>query len=100
MQIDPIKPALKAPGTMRFPKHDEPLSNFAFKLKLCRYTTVVVKPAAPANRLTATPTVPASASRLSGIIGLPADAPVPAGERLTIEAVLAGAYTRPLLSST
>ena len=59
--------------------------------------TVVVKPAAPANRLAAIPTVPASASRLSGIVGLPADAPVPAGERLTIEAALVDAYGNPVL---
>ena len=41
MQVDPIKPTLKAPGTKRLKmKHDEPLSNFAFKLNLRRYTEV------------------------------------------------------------
>jgi len=39
VQVDPIKPTLKAPGTKRLKlKHDEPLSNFAFKFNLRRYT--------------------------------------------------------------
>ena len=38
MQIDPIKPALTAPGTKRLKlKYDEPLSNFAFNFNLRRY---------------------------------------------------------------
>ena len=39
MQVDPIKPTLKAPGTKRLKlKYDEPLSKFAFKLNVRRYT--------------------------------------------------------------
>ena len=39
MQVDPIKPTLKPPGTQRLKlKYDEPLSNFAFKFNLRRYT--------------------------------------------------------------
>ena len=39
MQVDPIKPSLKAPGTKRLRlKHDTPLSNFAFTFNLRRYT--------------------------------------------------------------
>ena len=39
MQVDPIKPALKAPGTKRLELiYDGPLSNFAFKFNLRRYT--------------------------------------------------------------
>ena len=39
VQVDPIKPKLKAPGTKRLKlKRDEPLSNFAFKINLRRYT--------------------------------------------------------------
>ena len=39
MQVDPIKPTLKAPGRTRLNiKYDEPLSNFAFKFKLRRYS--------------------------------------------------------------
>jgi hypothetical protein len=42
MQVDPIKPTLKAPGTKRAKlKCDKPLSNFAFKLKLRRYDKVL-----------------------------------------------------------
>ena len=38
MQVDPIKPTLKAPGTKRLKlKNDVPLSNFAFKFNLRRY---------------------------------------------------------------
>jgi len=38
VQIDPIKPILKAPGTKRFKlRYDGPLSNFAFKFHLRHY---------------------------------------------------------------
>jgi hypothetical protein len=38
VQVDPIKPTLKAPGTKRLKlDHDEPLSNFAFKINLRHY---------------------------------------------------------------
>jgi len=41
VQVDPIKPALKAPGTERLKlKYDVPLSSFAFKFNLRRYTKV------------------------------------------------------------
>ena len=40
MQVDPIKPALKAPGTKRLKlQYDTPLSNFAFKFNLRRYSS-------------------------------------------------------------
>jgi hypothetical protein len=39
VQVDPIKPTLKAPGTKRLKlQYDEPLSNFAFNFNLRRYT--------------------------------------------------------------
>jgi len=39
VQVDPINPTLKALGTKRLKlKCDEPLSNFAFKFNLRRYT--------------------------------------------------------------
>ena len=42
MQVDPIKPMLKAPATMRLKlKYDEPLSNFAFKFNLRRHSVVI-----------------------------------------------------------
>ena len=38
VQVDPIKPMLKAPCTKRLKlRCDEPLSNFALKFNLCRY---------------------------------------------------------------
>ena len=38
MQFDPIRPTLKAPGTMRLKlKYGKPPSNFAFKFNLRRY---------------------------------------------------------------
>jgi hypothetical protein len=48
VQVDPIKPKLKPPGTKRLKhKHDEPLSSFAFKFNLRRYN--VAAGAAPAG---------------------------------------------------
>jgi len=42
LQVDPIKPALKAPGTKHFKQeHDEQLSNFALNFNLRRYNKVV-----------------------------------------------------------
>ena len=39
MQVDPIKPTLKAPGIERLkPKYDGPLSNFASNFDLRHYT--------------------------------------------------------------
>jgi hypothetical protein len=47
VQVDPIKPTLKAPGTTRLKvKYDERLSNFAFKFNLRRYNEAVLVPAA------------------------------------------------------
>ena len=39
MQVDPIKPELKAPGTQRLKlQYDKPLLNFAFKFNLRCYS--------------------------------------------------------------
>jgi hypothetical protein len=39
VQVDPIKPKLKAPGTKRLKlKYDDPLSKFGFKFNLRRYS--------------------------------------------------------------
>jgi hypothetical protein len=47
-QVDPIKPALKAPGTERLkPKCDKPLSKFAFNLNLRRYAEAPAVAPAP-----------------------------------------------------
>jgi hypothetical protein len=40
VQVDPIKPTVKAPGTKRLKlKYDATLSKFAFKFNLRRYST-------------------------------------------------------------
>ena len=47
VQVDPIKPTLKAPGTQRLKlKYDNPLSSFAFKFNLRRYTQAPEHPRA------------------------------------------------------
>jgi hypothetical protein len=44
VQVDPIKPRLKAPGTKRLKlKHDEPPSKLAFKFSLRRYSMGLVR---------------------------------------------------------
>ena len=44
MQVDPMNPTLKAPGTKRLKlKNDELLSNFAFKFNLRRYMSTKLK---------------------------------------------------------
>ena len=46
MQVDPIKPTLKPPGTKRLKlEYDELLSNFAFKFNLRRYGLVLASAA-------------------------------------------------------
>ena len=43
VQVDPSKPTLKAPGAHRLKvRYVEPLSDFAFKFKLCRYIVGVL----------------------------------------------------------
>jgi len=45
VQVDPIKPKVKAPGTERLkPNYDEPLSNFAFNFNLRRYSMASKEP--------------------------------------------------------
>jgi len=82
VQVDPIKPTLKPPGTKRLKQtHDEPLSSFAFKLNLRRYTVVME---GAAEQLTADD-IDNLLEVVSDAISLPPQA---------------GAYTRPLFSST
>jgi hypothetical protein len=62
VQVDPIKPTLKAPGTKRLKlKHDEVLSKCAFKINLRRYT----QPAARAAAVAAQPAAPAGLDQLN-----------------------------------
>ena len=74
MQVDPIKPTLKPPGTKRLQlQYHDPPSNSAFKFSLRRYSLVARKKAAlrKVNRM-----------------------------ELFSEAARAGAYTRPHFSSS
>ena len=49
MQVDPINPTFKAPGTMRSKlEHGELLSRFAFKFNLRRYNLEWPEPPQPA----------------------------------------------------
>ena len=73
VQLDPIKPTLTAPKSKRLKlKHDELLSTYAFDFNLRRYTMAV-------------PVVADVAEMFKAVDG---------------GAMAAGAYTRPLLSST
>ena len=90
MQVDPIKPTLKSPGTMCLKlKHGKLLSSFAFNVNLRRYN---------AGYHTARYMFPVgyrAVRRVAG--GMPALAEALADAALEAPA---GAYTRPLLSST
>ena len=79
MQVDPIKPTLKAPGTNRLKlEYDEQLSDFAFKFNLRCYKLVVLERAQAQRFVQGLDTfLKSQQSRLK-----------------------AGAYTRSLLSST
>jgi len=58
VQVDPIKPTLKAPGTKRLKlNHGKPLSSFAFNFNLRRYTAGGTA-RRPARRATMSRTVP------------------------------------------
>ena len=64
VQVDPIKPTLKASGTKRLKlTHVKLLSSFAFKFNLRRYTTA---PAPPGGTLAPRPPRPGSAASSSG----------------------------------
>jgi hypothetical protein len=74
VQINPIKPTLKAPGTERLiPKYDTPLSRVAFKFNLRRFILEALLPL-----------IAAAAAAAEGGAG----------------GAEAGAYPRPLFGST
>ena len=82
MQIDPLKPTLKAPDSNRLKlEHEKTLSNFTFTFNLRRFS-LVAKALERAARVTDT---------LDGAERERSDA---------VERTRAGAYTRPLSSST
>jgi len=80
VQVDPIKPMLKAPGIKLLKlKYDKPLSNFAFKFNLRRYSEASV-----------------SLSQVFQLVGTKYDNAFTGG----VVGEQAGAYTRSLYSST
>ena len=84
MQVDPIKPTLKAPGTKRLKlQYDEPPSSFALKFKLRRY----IECAGDGDTLLG------PGGQLREYLARLAAADTATG-------FVVGAYTRPLLSST
>ena len=88
MQADPVKPKLKPPGTKRLKlKYDGPLSNAAFKFSLRRYTEVLVfRDVCPGYRIR-----PATDKERGMKMSK---------EVMKLRDFEAGAYTRPLLTST
>jgi len=91
VQVDPIKPRLKLPGTKRLKLNcDGPLSNFAVKFKLRRCMKALLTAAAPFQRwMRGYHQLAAPLEEvLAGWV-----AAGPAGSQ-------AGTYTRPLFSST
>ena len=86
MQVDPVKPTLKALGIKLLKlNYDEPLSKFAFKLNLRRYSEVVNAVVEGA---------PDEAARLDGLYRTVFQYVAVAG------GTEVGAYARPLFGST
>ena len=96
VQVDPIKPALKAPGTKRLKlKYDELLSNLAFKFNLRRYTLVLDEVSMINGELLDKLDAVGRAVRGGGMHGAPH--PLPFGGRAC--KILPGAYTCLLLNA-
>jgi hypothetical protein len=72
VQIDPIKPTLKAPGTERLKlKYDKPLSNVALKfINLRRFTTVAAARARAAAEAAAAAASLAGPASLAAAVGV------------------------------
>jgi len=67
VQVDPIKPMLKAPRTKGLKlKYDEPLSNFASKFNVRRYTEAHVKRCEEGGRASASASAGAEAGAGAG----------------------------------
>ena len=88
MQVDPIKPKIKPPGTKRLKlKCDIPLSTSAFKFVLRRYT----KAAAAAGGMTKAEKMAAAMAKIE--LGLAAAAAVEAARARVAEGAAAAAGT-------
>jgi len=85
VQVVPMKPVLKAPCSMLLKlRNIGPLSNFGFYFNLRRYTLVVMIPFSVGLQLA-----------LGDVFFFP-----PVARQQIDQRVVAGAYTRPLFSST
>jgi len=95
VQVDPIKPTSKAPGTRRLKlNYDEPLSRFAFKFNLRRCNKEVLERLDPNSRAS----LSRAASALRDAVSPRSIFPLGLSGAGTTGGA-AGAYTRPLLSS-
>ena len=67
VQVDPIKPALKAPGIQRLKlTYDDPLSNIAFKFNLRRFTKAPPRLGTSQSRSSPSSSFPSSATPRAG----------------------------------
>ena len=97
MQVDPIKPTLKAPGSERLKlKYDEPLSNFAFNIYLRRYTEVQIEESIDADY----ENIVAGDNTVKEYLRQGSEQRKALGLEDLGNVSKAGAYTRPLFSST
>ena len=102
MQVDPIKPKLKPPGTKRWKlKRVILLSNFAFKFNLRRYSPDSGSHNDRGSVVASYSGVPPPPPMFTAT---PSAAPRVGSDETVMPtygvALLAGAYTRPLFSST
>ena len=104
MQVDPIEPALKAPGTTSLKlQYDGTLSRIAFNFNLRRYSK---EPGAPPPAAAKAPPPPAAKPKAKPAPVVKKPTPVkskkaaPAAAPVAAAAPPAGAYIRSLLSST
>ena len=105
-QVDPIKPTLKPPGSnLLTPKYEEPLSSFAVKFNLRRYTEADTAKVDHTAATVATAHIESATAVKDAQDGSTAAAralggAAAAGLEAQRAALTAGAYTRPLFSST
>ena len=104
MRVDPFKPTLKAPGIKLFKlKYDKPLSNFAFKFKLRRYNQDAAEDAGISKDGELAVMSGGEDGFVRKVTGAGKVTMTLKGHAKAVRAVAAsaaGAYTRPLLSST
>jgi len=103
VHVDPMKPTLKAHGAMRLRlKYDKLFSSFAFKFKLCRFTKMATSSSAILRCAWESPQDRCFHGSRRLPMGLPVRLRATRSSVLSAPSAskLAGAYTRPLSSST